>query len=84
MFSCLLLQNYDVGISGETGRLYYINNNDDDGNTLSLKLDQNFMWYNSSDGHNKNSSQASGAYIFRSVDIRSAAYFLDITLNINL
>ena len=32
---------------------------------ISVNVDQGFYWYNSSDGHNKNSTQASGAYIFR-------------------
>ena len=54
-------------MDSETGRLEYIYNNDDGGSVLSLKVDQTFKWYNSSDGKNKNSSQASGAYIFRSV-----------------
>ena len=32
---------------------------------VSAKIDQNFFWWNSSAGNNVNSSQASGAYIFR-------------------
>ena len=32
---------------------------------ISTKVDQNFMWWNSSAGNNVNSSQASGAYVFR-------------------
>ena len=32
---------------------------------ISVNVDQGFYWYNSSDGHNANSTQASGAYIFR-------------------
>lgn len=32
---------------------------------ISVNVDQGFYWYNSSDGRNKNSTQKSGAYIFR-------------------
>ena len=32
---------------------------------VSLEVSQNFFWYNSSTGNNKDSQQASGAYIFR-------------------
>ena len=32
---------------------------------ISTKVDQNFLWWNSSAGNNVNSSQASGAYVFR-------------------
>ena len=35
------------------------------GTQISAKVDQNFLWWNSSAGNNVNSSQASGAYIFR-------------------
>uniref|UniRef100_A0A8C5FYJ7 Alpha-mannosidase n=1 Tax=Gouania willdenowi TaxID=441366 RepID=A0A8C5FYJ7_GOUWI len=31
----------------------------------SIKLTQNFYWYNASDGNNAHSNQSSGAYIFR-------------------
>ncbi|KAK9540894.1 hypothetical protein VZT92_003314 [Zoarces viviparus] len=31
----------------------------------TIKLTQNFYWYNASDGHNSESDQPSGAYIFR-------------------
>ncbi|XP_034756672.1 lysosomal alpha-mannosidase [Etheostoma cragini] len=31
----------------------------------TIKLTQNFFWYNASDGNNRNSNQPSGAYIFR-------------------
>ena len=32
---------------------------------ISAKVDQNFLWWNSSAGNNVNSTQTSGAYIFR-------------------
>ena len=32
---------------------------------ISAKVDQNFLWWNASAGNNVNSSQASGAYVFR-------------------
>ncbi len=51
-----------MAIDGTTGRLKYISNRQ-----LSLKMDQTFLWYNSSDGVNVNNSQRSGAYIFRYV-----------------
>ena len=47
---------------GTTGRLKYINNVK---SKISTKVDQNFLWWNSSAGNNVNSSQTSGAYIFR-------------------
>ena len=50
-----------VAVDGTTGRLKYISNN----GLLVLKMDQTFLWYNSSDGVNVNNSQRSGAYIFR-------------------
>ena len=46
--------------SSETGRLTEIG-----GTGEPLPLDQQFFWYNASDGNNTNSSQPSGAYIFR-------------------
>ena len=51
-----------VTFDGVTGRMKKINNTV---SKLVLNIDHGFMWYNSSDGHNVNSSQASGAYIFR-------------------
>ena len=47
---------------GKTGRLTSMNNIV---SNISAKVDQNFLWWNSSAGNNVNSSQASGAYIFR-------------------
>ena len=47
---------------GSTGRLKLMNNLK---NKVSTKVDQNFLWWNSSAGNNVNSTQASGAYIFR-------------------
>ena len=47
---------------GTTGRLTSMNNKV---SKISAKVDQNFLWWNSSAGNNVNSSQASGAYIFR-------------------
>ena len=61
VFSSPVLQMVEVGVDGNTGRLKYITK---DGK-LSLKVDQNFFWYNSSNGNNTNSTQPSGAYIFR-------------------
>ena len=47
---------------GNTGRLKTITNKL---SKISAKVDQNFLWWNSSAGNNVNSSQASGAYVFR-------------------
>lgn len=60
----MYFQNVQVGVDGTSGRLKYLTK---DG-VLSLKVDQNFFWYNSSDGKNTNKSQPSGAYIFRWVE----------------
>lgn len=59
------MQAYDVTVNGDTGRLFSIDSKDSQGKVLTLKMDQNFYWYNSSTGNNKNSTQPSGAYIFR-------------------
>ena len=59
------MQQLTAVVDGQSGRLKYLDNLNEDGTILSMKVDQNFFWYNSSDGHNKNSTQASGAYIFR-------------------
>jgi lysosomal alpha-mannosidase len=48
--------------SGATGRLMMMENKV---SKISAKVDQNFLWWNSSAGNNVNSSQTSGAYIFR-------------------
>jgi len=54
-------QEMQVAVDGTTGRLKYISNK----GQLMLKVDQTFLWYNSSDGNNINNTQKSGAYIFR-------------------
>ena len=48
--------------SGATGRLMMMENKV---SKISAKVDQNFLWWNSSAGNNINSTQTSGAYIFR-------------------
>ena len=59
---------------GTSGHLKSINNTQ---SNLFLNIDQWFMWWNSSDGKNVNSSQASGAYIFRYIRTNClAAYIL--------
>ena len=58
----LPLQAMTLTFNGDTGRLESITNKLSD---ISTKVDQNFLWWNSSAGNNVNSSQASGAYIFR-------------------
>lgn len=62
VYDLLYLQSIIVTFDGITGRMKMINNTI---SKLVLNVDQGFMWYNSSDGRNINSSQASGAYIFR-------------------
>ena len=52
---------YEISFDDTTGHVQSITNMH---STLSVKLDQQFFWYNASTG-NINSSQASGAYIFR-------------------
>eukprot|EP00731_Ephydatia_muelleri_P005571 Em0002g1747a len=47
---------------GVTGRLKSMSNIASD---VTASVDQQFLWWNASDGNNVNSSQASGAYIFR-------------------
>lgn len=47
---------------GNTGRLKSITNLL---TNISTNVDQNFLWWNSSAGNNVNSTQKSGAYIFR-------------------
>ena len=61
-FRSLNLQHIQVLFDGLTKRVKRITNKDSE---ISVSVDQGFYWYNSSDGHNKNSTQASGAYIFR-------------------
>ena len=56
------LQVMTLQFNGETGRLETITNKL---SKISSKVDQRFLWWNSSAGNNVNSSQASGAYIFR-------------------
>ena len=58
------LDSYPMSLTfdGTTGRLKVINNQL---SNIKLNVDQGFMWYNSSDEHNRNSTQASGAYMFR-------------------
>ena len=46
----------------DSGRLTKIENL---ASNISLPVDQQFLWYNASVGNNKDSNQASGAYIFR-------------------
>ena len=47
---------------GTSGRLKMMDNKQ---SKTTANVDQNFLWWNSSAGNNINSSQASGAYIFR-------------------
>ncbi|XP_068607078.1 lysosomal alpha-mannosidase [Brachionichthys hirsutus] len=51
-----------VTFDPETGLLSSLSNLE---TKQSIKLTQNFYWYNASDGNNSGSSQPSGAYIFR-------------------
>ena len=62
MLICKFLQFVQVVFDGSTKRIKRITNKL---SNISVNVDQGFYWYNSSDGHNVNSSQASGAYIFR-------------------
>ena len=48
--------------NGATGRLMMMENKV---SKISAKVDQNFLWWNSSAGNNVNSTQTAGAYIFR-------------------
>ena len=57
-----LIQAVQVVFDGTTKRVKSITNKL---SKISVNVDQGFYWYNSSDGHNVNSSQASGAYVFR-------------------
>ncbi|XP_065912001.1 lysosomal alpha-mannosidase-like [Dysidea avara] len=53
---------YKVSVDGESGDVEKITNQM---SGISVDVKQHFYWYWGSDGHNSNSSQASGAYIFR-------------------
>ena len=57
-----LIQAVHVVFDGTTKRVKSITNKL---SNISMNVDQGFYWYNSSDGHNVNSSQTSGAYVFR-------------------
>ena len=57
-----LTQAVQVVFDGSSKRIKSITNKL---SKISVNVDQGFYWYNSSDGHNKNSTQRSGAYIFR-------------------
>ena len=60
----VVLQNafYTVTFSGKTNALYSVQLK---AQNATVMVDQTFKWYNASAGNNANSSQASGAYIFR-------------------
>ncbi|XP_036354000.2 lysosomal alpha-mannosidase isoform X1 [Ochotona princeps] len=64
----LVIQNEHIRatFNPETGLLMQIENID---RKLVLPVSQSFLWYNASTG-DKNSSQASGAYIFRSYELK--------------
>ena len=55
-------EHLQVAFDETTGHVQSIANLD---RKLTLTLDQQFFWYNASTGNNINSTQASGAYIFR-------------------
>lgn len=55
----------ELMFSGTTGRMTQLTQVQSAGHTLSVPLDQQFLWYNASAGNNKASTQPSGAYIFR-------------------
>ncbi|XP_065910012.1 lysosomal alpha-mannosidase-like [Dysidea avara] len=55
-------KQYKVTVDGGSGHVKEISNQV---SGASVMLDHQFLWYWSSEGNNKNSSQASGAYIFR-------------------
>lgn len=60
----VLLENEHLKITfcGETGRICSIENKEDG---VQIEARQDWFWYLSSDGNNSESSQPSGAYIFR-------------------
>jgi lysosomal alpha-mannosidase len=60
----LVIKNeyYNVVFDGATGHMKSITNIV---SGISCDVDQEFLWYNASAGNNKNSTQPSGAYIFR-------------------
>ena len=55
-------QPYVLDFDQTTGHLKRINNTV---SHIAANVDQTFLWWNSSDGNNINSTQPSGAYIFR-------------------
>uniref|UniRef100_A0A8D0D4Q4 Alpha-mannosidase n=1 Tax=Sander lucioperca TaxID=283035 RepID=A0A8D0D4Q4_SANLU len=57
-----VLQFIRVTFDPDTGLLSSLSNLE---TKQTIKLTQNFYWYNASDGNNKESNQPSGAYIFR-------------------
>uniref|UniRef100_A0A7N8YBV0 Lysosomal alpha-mannosidase n=1 Tax=Mastacembelus armatus TaxID=205130 RepID=A0A7N8YBV0_9TELE len=57
-----VLQFLQVTFDPDTGLLSSLSNLE---TKQTIKLTQNFYWYNASDGKNMDSSQPSGAYIFR-------------------
>lgn len=59
-FSISNSRGVKVTFSRSTGHVIGVGDGEE-----SMPLDQQFLWYNASDGHNKNSTQTSGAYIFR-------------------
>uniref|UniRef100_A0A8C5D8P9 Alpha-mannosidase n=1 Tax=Gouania willdenowi TaxID=441366 RepID=A0A8C5D8P9_GOUWI len=57
-----VFQFLQVTFDPDTGLLSSLSNLE---TKQSIKLTQNFYWYNASDGNNAHSNQSSGAYIFR-------------------
>ena len=58
----LCVQAVQVVFNGTSKRVQRITNKI---SRISVSVDQGFYWYNSSDGHNMDSIQRSGAYVFR-------------------
>ena len=58
----MVTQAVQVVFDGTTKRVKSITNKL---SAISINVDQGFYWYNSSAGNNINSTQTSGAYVFR-------------------